>query len=279
MLTLFSVPKPSLGHAGTIQANAVRSWTLLAPDVQVILFGDEEGVGGLASELRVEHLPDVRRSPHGTPLLDGVFAEAERHAHHPMLAFVNADIVLLQDFVPALSRVASEERPFLVIGESWDTHVDERLDFAPGWSDALARRPGRKRGAGAIDYFAFTPGLFAGMPPFAVGRIAFDNWLVWHARQAGALVVDATSCVHAVHQSHDYGHVAGGFSATRYFGEEGQRNLALAGGKRHLYTRFDATHILTRRGLRRNLGSVLRSRERCRKAIYKLRRHTPWPVA
>ncbi len=44
MLTLFSIPKAFDGHLGTIQRNAVRSWTSLGPGVQVVLVGDEPGV-------------------------------------------------------------------------------------------------------------------------------------------------------------------------------------------------------------------------------------------
>jgi hypothetical protein len=43
MLTIFSTPKPFHGHSGIIQRNALKSWTLLHPDVEVILFGIEDG--------------------------------------------------------------------------------------------------------------------------------------------------------------------------------------------------------------------------------------------
>ena len=41
MITIFSTPKPFRGHIGVIQRNALKSWTLLHPDVEMILFGDE----------------------------------------------------------------------------------------------------------------------------------------------------------------------------------------------------------------------------------------------
>ena len=43
MLTFFTTGKPFRGHSGIIQRNALRSWLLLDPDVEVILFGDDEG--------------------------------------------------------------------------------------------------------------------------------------------------------------------------------------------------------------------------------------------
>ena len=46
MLTLFSTCKPFHGHNGVIQRNALKSWRLLHPDIEIILFGDDEGVAG-----------------------------------------------------------------------------------------------------------------------------------------------------------------------------------------------------------------------------------------
>ena len=51
-----------------------------------------------------------------------------------------------------------------------------------------------------------------------------------------------------------------------YYGEEAARNLELAGGKGHLYTLHDASHVLRGGRLRRNPGAPLRWRENVRKA-------------
>ena len=98
----------------------------------------------------------------------------------------------------------------------------------------------------AIDYFVFTAGLFDPLPPFVVGRARFDNWLVWQARQRGA-VVDATRAVVAVHQRHDYAHVDGRVrgSALR---RRGAAERGARGGKRRIYTIFDASHRLRAAG-------------------------------
>ena len=270
MLTLFTLPKPFAGHTGVIQRNAIRSWALLHPDAQVILLG--EGADE-APALGAEHA-DVVRNEHGTPLLNDAFARAETLRRNDVLVFVNADIVLFDDLVTAVERVRRSGPRFLVVGESWDLRLDAPLAFEPGWDERLRGR-GRKRGADAIDWFAFTPGLYDGMPAFAIGRTAFDNWLVWHARHAGALVVDATPVVRPVHQQHDYGHFIGGLPAIRVSDEARRNRDLLGGGRQRLYSRFDATHVLTPRGLRRNLGAPLRWKETSRRAAYKLRRRLP----
>lgn len=281
MITFFSIPKAFEGRSDWVQRNAVGSWLRLAPDNRVILFGDDPGVAEAAHDLGAEHVPHLAHTVHGTPRLDDAFGQARGLTGDRLLCYVNADIVLLDDFSAAARRMSSEAGSFLCVGESWDTPVEGALDFTADWRSAVRAlgRAGRRRGAGALDYFLFTNDLYDEMPPFAVGRIGFDNWLVWRAAASGARVVDLTPSVRAVHERHDYSHLAGGRAATRYASEEGRYNLELIGSKARMHTRYDATHILGRRRLRRNLLRPFRLKENARKIVYKARSHTPWPPA
>jgi hypothetical protein len=76
------------------------------------------------------------------------------------------------------------------------------------------------------------------MPPFAIGRAGWDNWMIYQAIRAGMLALDATPSVRPVHQNHDYRHLAGGLP--HYDQEESETNRRLAGGKAHLYILLDA---------------------------------------
>jgi hypothetical protein len=278
VITFFTIPKAFEGRTARIQENALGSWRRLWPDAELILFGDDRGVGEAAHALGARHVASLARTESGTPRLDGAFADAQRLALHSLLCFANADIVLLDDFRDAVERLAAVDPPLLAVGESWDVEIAAALDFDGSWQDQVrAAGTGRRRGAGALDYFVFSRTLYDELPPFAVGRVGFDNWLVWRAGSGGARVVDLTPSVHAVHQSHDYAHVRGGRMATRLTSEEGRRNIELAGAKSHLHTRFDATHVLGRRRLYPNLLRPFRLKENARKAVYKLRAHTPWP--
>ena len=106
MLTLFTIPKPFRGHVGVIQRNAIKSWVMLRPACQIILFGDEEGTLEVAKEWGVHHMPEVARNEFGTPLLDSTFATAHRLAINNILCYANADIMLLNDFMVAVTRLA-----------------------------------------------------------------------------------------------------------------------------------------------------------------------------
>ena len=266
------------GEAARIQRNAIGSWRRLGDDVQVVLVGDDEGVAAVAVELGVDHVGGTATNEYGTPELDSVFAAAHDAARHRLLCFANADIVLGPDLVAAARLLESRFPSFLAIGESWDAPLGE-LDFGADWEREVtaAVAGSRRRGAGALDFFVFTDDLFRELPPFVVGRVGFDNWLVWRAQDQGAAVVDVTGAVRPLHQRHGYGHLSGGRGATRHESPEGGRNVELAGGKRHLYTRYDATHVLSGTRIRRNILRPFRLKERGRKAIYRLRLLTPWP--
>jgi hypothetical protein len=177
--------------------------------------------------------------------------------------------VLLFEDLLAVAERANE--PALLVGRTIELAVDEPV--SPVELPALAARArsaGDRRGAAALDYFVFPSGLFGEIPPFLVGRAGFDNWLVWRARQV-ARVVDVSAVVTAVHQAHEYGHLAGG-KHEAYYGEEAAWNVGFAGGRSRIYTLHDASHRLRADGsVTRNLGSILRARETLRKVAWKLR--------
>src|SRR5690348_8932501 len=128
MLTLFTTAKPFRGHDGIIQRNALKSWTLLRSNVEVILFGDEEGAAKAAAELELRHEPQVERNEFGTKRLDTMFCRAQRIAQHDLLCYVNCDILLMQDFCDALKRVRGAHAKFLMVGRRWDTEIFEPCD-------------------------------------------------------------------------------------------------------------------------------------------------------
>lgn len=257
MLTLFTTAKPFRGHEGLIQRNALKSWTLLHRAVEVILFGNEEGAAETARTLGIRHEPYVDRNEHGTKRLDYLFRKAQEIARHDLLCYLNCDILLMEDFCRALERVRAAHSNFLMVGRRWDTEIDGTLGFEhEDWQTCLriaASRFARQRTAEWIDYFVFPRGAYAaGLPPFVVGRVFWDNWLVWKARDSNIPVVDASPVVMAVHQNHDYSYHPQGQPGV-FHGLEAGQNYELAGGWKHLRTIADATEILCATGLKPNM--------------------------
>src|SRR5437868_3788704 len=127
MITIFTTPKAYEGHIGIIQRNALQSWTRLRPRPEIFLFGDEEGTRQAAADSGTQFVPDVARSASGTPLISDMFALAEQRAQTGLLCFVNADIVLMSDFMRAVRRFEDWQRKFLIVGRRWDIDVKEPI--------------------------------------------------------------------------------------------------------------------------------------------------------
>ena len=266
-LTLFTAPKPFTDpHINVIQRNAIQSWLHLDEDVDVLLIGDEDGLAEIASEFGVMHLPDVARNEWGTPLVSSIFGLAREASEGPLLAYVNADIMLMPDFVETARQVAAQVEKFLVVGRRWDLAVTQGLAFNLNWDQQLradAHARGSLHAPSGSDYFIFPRSVFTDIPDFAIGRAGWDNWMIYCALQNRWPVVDATASLMIVHQNHDYSHLPGGVA--HYDLEETQINAALGGGMRNMYMTLDANHEFVRGRVRRARPSrarILRKLER-----------------
>ena len=247
MLTIFSIPKPFKGHIEIIQRNAIRSWTLLDPRPEIILFGSEEGTAQLAHELGLRHIPGIASNEYGTPLLNDMFRQAEANAGGDTMCYVNADILVLSNFSRALARVAEKLKSFLAISERINLDVTEPIAFDAGWEVNIkerSKKAGVPVGYTGIDIFVFPKGTYPNVPDFGIGRLWFDQWLIKAARESGIPVVDLSLVAPVVHQNHDYSHVAGGADSI-WKGKEAEYNLRLYDAPPHSYTFLDVTHELT----------------------------------
>ena len=248
----FFPPKAFSGHTQIIQDNAIGSWKRLGPACEIILVGDDPGVAEAAIRHGVRHEPSVARNEFGTPVLSDIFSRMNRLANYPVLALVNADVILLEDFLSAVDVVVRSRKKFMVIASRFNCRIDRPLSFERGWDAELgkkARAENRMYPAAGSDIFVYPRGLFDAVPPFAIGRGYWDNWLMYEARRTGADLVDVTAAATTVHQLHSYETVAGLSSQDSgdrhvYETKEGQQNLEMAGGRGQLYTAFDANEIM-----------------------------------
>ena len=271
MLTFFSTAKPFRGHSGIIQRNALQSWKLLHADVEVILFGNDDGAAEVCTELGLRHEPEMPRTRLGAPRANSIFARAQEIARHDVFCYSNCDIVLTKDFCRALERILPWQDAFLMVGCRWDTDITEPIDFSdPGWETrivSVARTEGFRRFYYNIDYFAFKGSLYRNMPELAVGRAWWDHWMIGRALKQGAPVVDATEVVCAVHQNHDYSNHPQGLLGT-WTDEDAQRNGQIA-GRDIQRTIEDSTYRLTETEIHPNRFHWLAPAKRRIRAIRK----------
>ena len=255
MLTIFTIPKAFHELNEIIQMNAIHSWLALDPRPERILLGKDEGTAEIASRLAVKHVAEIECNEYGTPLVSSMFSIAQDIASHPVMCYINADIILLSDFIPAVRRV--KEKTFLIVGQRTDLDIKEMIDFENSeWEISLrdlVKAKGKLHPPSGIDYFVFNRGLYRDILPFAIGRTAWDNWLVYQSRKLKASLIDATPAITAIHQNHDYSHHPQGESAV-WKGPEAIRNKELLGGKDYSFDPQHASLVLTPRGTKRALS-------------------------
>ncbi len=255
MITVFTCPKAFKGHIGMIQRNALAALQAMRDTCEVVLVGDDEGTRDAARDFDCPHVDAVDTNEHGTPLLTSVFDRAQAMARYDILAYVNADIVLDESFVDAVAICAAEPE-FLLVGERLDLDVTESLSFGDesatqAWFQD-ARTRGVPAGDDAIDYFVFRRGFWKDMPPFALGRTAWDNWMLYHARTRGAKLINCSETVTAIHQNHDYAHTREQSKDAMWKGEEARQNRKMAG--QCFFDLVDSNYVIRNGGIRRATG-------------------------
>lgn len=240
-LTIFATPKPFTDpHIDLIQQNAIGSWLHLGEDVEVVLVGEEEGYSAVVEKYQIAHQPRVSRNEWGTPLVDSIFIQARKTSQNNLLVYLNADIILTPDFVTAVQEIKQIEERFLIVGRRWDLRVEEEIDFEGKWVHELEQKicnQGKLHDHTALDYFVFPREIFTDIPPFAIGRAGWDNWMVYHALKQGWTVIDVTPSVIVIHQDHDYDHLPEG--KPHYDLDESSYNVILGGGFTKVYDLLD----------------------------------------
>ena len=190
------------------------------------------------------------------PLVSEAGSTADRCAlvnerSSPLLLCINADVILLPEFLNAARALLVWQKAnpaaanFLMVGPRWDLDVRQPLDFSPGWDERLRaelRARGRTHPPLGSDYFLFPRHDFKDIPDFAMGRSAWDNWMIYHHRVNHWPVIDATFATNVIHQDHDYSHLPG--SRPPYRLPETLENIRLAGGRRCLFYIQDADYRL-----------------------------------
>ena len=203
MITIFSTLKPFEGHISIIQRNAIMSWKNLKGKPEIILLGNEPGVAEICKELDLIHIPDIAYNEYKKPLCEDVFQRAQKIAKYDIVAYVNADIILMDNFIDAAKLCGYDH--FLMVGQRFDLNIAKPIDFRGAWTSVLkykVRKNGVLHKSTGIDYFVFRKNDWLDIPPMVIGVIAWDNWLVSTAINKGHIVIDATEFISVIHQNH-----------------------------------------------------------------------------
>ncbi|KAJ9459759.1 glycosyl transferase family 2 [Diplonema papillatum] len=236
VVPLAGSPKPlntssdSFGASELSFRRVLHAWGVLGPPVTPVMFLEPSDTVGQQltrehSDFSVftsfEHHKEFQTQPTYRGLFKDAFKKARTSESPAMAVYSNSDILftsslaesLAASFAFAAKWQAGGKVKLLVVGMRINTDMPAGVDLGRGEEDldrVLTRlaATGKRYQSNAEDYFAVSRGLcdWGAMPDFIVGGVAFDNWLVGkYNRDAGAVVVDASDTILAVHQNHGAG--------------------------------------------------------------------------
>jgi hypothetical protein len=193
------------------QHNSIGSWTMLREHManhDLIIFGDEPGVAEKCEELDILNLP-INRRIYGHPRIDELFGHMmDNYSDNEVCVYVNADIIITEDFLPAVQAVEQEFDKFLMVGQRWDMKITELIDFTTNWQYVLRDRqengpePGQWYTPAGMDYFAFKGQAWRKMLPYAIGYWVWDMYLTAWAYSCGTPLIRATEAFVPIHHWH-----------------------------------------------------------------------------
>lgn len=261
MLTIFSTAKPFRGLAKIHQLNSLHNWKMIHPEVEVILFGRDEGTAETCETYGIRHIPDVQCSSQGTPLVSSMLEIAARVGRYDVQCFTTCDILFTGNVSEAIASVPFPR--YAMVGRRLNLDIPELVDFSI--PDALANLWKRWldmgcEGAGtAADYFVYSRGIWKDLPSLTAGRAGYDNYMLYYCKSNRIPMIEATEILRPIHQKHGHEHCKGG-SVEVWNGPEAQMNYrAIPDGGRAFFP-SDSDWVFRREGLRRNFckGNLLR---------------------
>jgi len=265
VITFFTIPRPFEGLHKIIQRNAILSWKKLQPKCQILVFGDDPSISKFCIEHNLSYINSFKANEYGTPLLDGIWKTAKDMSAHAKICYINTDIILFRNFTKKLSKINFDN--FFIAGRRWDLNIDSYINFDSDWEKNvydLIDSEGSLHPSTGVDYFLFTREIMPKMPPFAIGRAWWDNWLITHFINSKIPVIDGT-IIPSVHQNHDYSHIKSANGATTNKGFEREINKHIANlNFWQLKDISDSPYILHKDGIKRNtfLNKIIRIYQR-----------------
>lgn len=196
-----------------LYTRTVVLWAQLRPYVQPVLYYDKGlndtlinlalTLGWRVFELHQQQQTNVSEPP----VLKSIFAHlALTFASARFHGYANGDIVFTQDLIHTLNYLDGVSRQLFwhhlfLTGRRTNANFSESIRLNTAADVWQFSRKGQLYNCGSEDYFITLANGFpwSSIPPFVVGRVGYDNWLVAHAIMLRLPAIDVTETVTAVH--------------------------------------------------------------------------------
>lgn len=205
-------------------ANIWSSWPLL---VQPVLYTSPTPRNDVNSSQMYIHLKNnwkihkVSKVACGQiPVLKSMILHAiATFTNYDFYGYANADILFDQSLITTLESINKkipQNRPLLVVGQRTNVNFTNRKYVSTDDIPKIAESGHLMKGV-AIDYF-ITNKYFPWdqILDLVVGRIKYDNWLIYFANSHNITIIDSTYTLTAVHQTTADGNEAGWRHPNKY---------------------------------------------------------------
>ena len=192
----------------------VKNWLSLHPFVIPAIFTNETDVGNKCRRQGWEVFPIHEAAADGIPVLKYMHRDVMTAFNTTFYAYSNGDILHTDNLVQTLISLTHSidmHKPGMIIGKR--TNVDNVTEKeASSWTNisAMAKSRGKLFTGIALEYFITTRIYpWKDIAEVVIGRIRYDNWLVFYSRKQNHTVIDATQTILAVHQTTKAGNFEG----------------------------------------------------------------------
>lgn len=211
MISIFTMPKAFTGEFKTIQLNAIKTWKEECPNSEILLAANEEGVSEVAEKYKIRLIHGIQENEFGSPFLNSLFQRATEEAHSEVMAFINTDCMLIGNLEKTVKIIRKKFKEFLLVGVRYDSEISEDLPDSnwqkfvlehKGLLHPLALKKAGKKFFGGTDLFVFPKSLYPVVPPFNIGTLSYDAWLIYDAWHRRIPIINITLDIITVHQKH-----------------------------------------------------------------------------
>ncbi|OWF41189.1 uncharacterized protein LOC110462814 [Mizuhopecten yessoensis] len=193
-------------HVHEVHKKTLANWSRFSPKFTLVLFTNDSVLSTQAEEYGWKTYPIMDHAAGGAPVLKAMFQTVIENINSTFYGYANSDILFTDALPDSLDLIAQKfKSPTSVFISGIRTNVPNvSLKEAASFPNiaAAANVRGKLFEIHSADYF-FTTKWFpwADVPPLVIGRRAYDNYIVSHARRIKATVIDATETVPAIHQT------------------------------------------------------------------------------
>ncbi|GAH76632.1 unnamed protein product, partial [marine sediment metagenome] len=107
--------------------------------------------------------------------------------------------------------IGEKFKQFLLVGVRYDSEISENLPDS-NWQEfvlkhkgllhPLARKKAGRKSFGGTDLFVFPKDLYSNIPPFNIGTLCYDAWLIYDVWQRQIPIINITLDIITIHQKH-----------------------------------------------------------------------------